>query len=469
MKLVPTLNSLSGRLLIVLGAWTTIALLVMGLAITAYFKSNAERGFENLLQAHAYNLIGAIETDGGQMTASPDFGEPRFSTPLSGWYWAVLDAQDPSKIILNSASIEAEALNIPSADSVPFDETFKRKYSDQRDGITSLRVETQLFLGETTSNLFQVLVAGNRDELDAEIGRITRSVWLFLLAFGIGTLVIGYFAVAVGLKPLTKVQNELGDIREGVSNRLSSDYPEEIQPLAFEINALVDANKAVVERSRTQVGNLAHALKTPLAVIRNERDQPNKRSWDLVAEQTDLMDGQVRNYLDRARISAQRGSTLARTDFEPVVSRILRVMRKLNSSLEFKFDPNPKPIVFRIETHDLEEILGNLVENASRFARNRVVVSVEKLESSGSTDRFATIKIEDDGPGLSAVERERAVLRGERIDESMSGSGLGLSIVKDIATEYGGTFALDRSEAYGGLRACVSLPIVAIKTHNLKN
>ena len=175
------------------------------------------------------------------------------------------------------------------------------------------------------------------------------------------------------------------------------------------------------------------------------------------------MDNQIRNYLDRARISAQRGSTTARTEFAPVLTRIVRVMRKLKDGIQFYFDLAEDELVFRVEEQDLEEILGNLIENASKFAKNEVAVAVVLPKTKSSSIMLADIVIEDDGPGLSDLECQRAMKRGERIDESTSGSGLGLSIVKDIATEYKGTFNLERSPSLGGLKACVSLPIVAIK------
>ncbi len=460
LRLVP--NSLAFRLLFVLGVWTVTALVATGIVISTYFKTNAERSFESLLEAHSYNLIGAIENEDGVLRATPDFGEPRFSAPLSGWYWTVSDSRAPSKPLLNSVFVENENLDIPTSAAIPFDQTFKRHYTHSENDIRSFRVETQLYLGEESSVLYQVMVAGNRDELDDEINRISNNVWLFLTLFGIGTITIGYFAVMFGLKPLARAQRQLGEIREGREEKLGADYPEEIQPLALEINALVEANKTVVDRARTQVGNLAHGLKTPLAVIKNEHQSPNNKSWDLVAEQAGIMDSQIKNYLDRARISAQRGSTTARTEFNPAMSRIIRVMRKLKSEINFSSAPLETEVIFRMEEQDFEEILGNLIENASKFAKSKVLVSMEFPKPISAKVTEAKIVIEDDGPGLSEVECQRALLRGERIDESISGSGLGLSIVKDIVAEYKGTFTLERSKALGGMRACVSLPIVAI-------
>ncbi len=460
-RLIP--KSLAFRLLFVLGLWAAAATILTGIVTSAYLKSNAEQALKERLEEHTRSLVGALEIDGDSFKAVPDLGDPNFSIPLTGWYWAIADSQNPSKILLRSPSIENETLTVPPTASIPFDSSFQRQYTYTQNDIRSLRVETQLFLGEEGSTLYQIIVAGNRDVLDKNIDETSRSVSISLGLFGLGTILIAFFAVKIGLRPLAHAQRQLGEIREGRADSLSSDYPTEIQPLAHEINALIKTNTEVVNRARTQVGNLAHGLKTPLAVIKNERQSPTSKSWDLVADQADIMDNQIRNYLDRARISAQRGNTTARTEFAPVLTRIVRVMRKLKDGIQFSFDLAEDELVFRVEEQDLEEILGNLIENASKFAKNEVAVAVVLPKTKSSSIMLADIVIEDDGPGLSDLECQRAMKRGERIDESTSGSGLGLSIVKDIATEYKGTFNLERSPSLGGLKACVSLPIVAIK------
>ena len=460
-RLIP--KSLAFRLLFVLGLWAAAATILTGIVTSTYLKSNAEQALNERLEEHTRRLVGALEIDGDSFKAVPDLGDPNFSIPLTGWYWAIADSQNPSEILLRSPSIENETLTVPSTASIPFDSSFQRQYTHTQNDIRSLRVETQLFLGEEGSTLYQIIVAGNRDVLDKNIDETSRSVSITLGLFGLGTILIAFFAVKIGLRPLAHAQKQLGEIREGRADSLSTDYPTEIQPLAHEINALIKTNTEVVNRARTQVGNLAHGLKTPLAVIKNERQSPTSKSWELVADQADIMDNQIRNYLDRARISAQRGSTTARTEFAPVLTRIVRVMRKLKDGIQFYFDLAEDELVFRVEEQDLEEILGNLIENASKFAKNEVAVAVVLPKTKSSSIMLADIVIEDDGPGLSDLECQRAMKRGERIDESTSGSGLGLSIVKDIATEYQGTFNLERSPSLGGLKACVSLPIVAIK------
>ena len=278
--------------------------------------------------------------------------------------------------------------------------------------------------------------------------------------FGIGTILATYFVIRFGLQPLSAATDALHEVREGQADSLEGSYPTEIQPLAAEINALITTNRSIVERARTQVGNLAHAVKTPLAVILNEVRPGKDEKSALIADQAELMKSQVQTYLDRARITAQRNNIVSRTPVMPVLTKMLRVMERLAPSISFELARDASDVAFRGEQQDLEEILGNLLENASRFAHSRVLVSVHEGEEGDADATNMSIVIEDDGPGLQASERKEALKRGMRLDESQPGSGLGLAIVRDIAVEYGGSFHLAASKS-GGLKAVIVLPKVS--------
>lgn len=208
-----------------------------------------------------------------------------------------------------------------------------------------------------------------------------------------------------------------------------------------------------------QVGNLAHSLKTPIAVLINESRDMTPAHARLVRAQAETMQAQVQTYLDRARIAAQRGSILARTDAAPAIERLVRVMAKLNRDLKFSTDIEPGDAVLAMETQDFEEALGNLVENAAKFARSEVVVRLRPIPESDGQRPMVRIDIDDDGPGLDEAGMKEAMKRGRRLDESKPGTGLGLSIVGEIASEYKGGFTLARG-ANGGLSARLTLPSV---------
>lgn len=447
-------NSLAYRLLVMTAAWTAIALLVTGLILSTIFRNNTQRDFERLLTAHAFNLMGSFDVDGaGKVTGAPNMGDPRFETPLSGWYWSVVVAESPETLLMYSGSISGDMADLPPPVDKPFDDRFQR-ISEVVDanGNRIRQLEAQLLLGEG-DELYQVLVAGNTVDIEEAVSRFNRTLLLFFVLFGTGTVAATYFVIRIGLRPLSAATDALHDVREGRQQKLEGVYPIEIQPLAGEINALIDTNRSIVDRARTQVGNLAHALKTPLAVIVNEVRSTKNEQADLIGEQAGLMKSQVQTYLDRARIVAQRDVIISRTPVLPVLEKLVRVMQRLAPDIHFDIAQCEPQMIFRGEEQDLEEIFGNLLENASRFAKDRVLINVSDQNAAAQL----RIEIEDDGPGLSADGRKKALKRGIRLDESQPGSGLGLSIVHDIATEYGGKFILEKSDM-GGLKAVIILP-----------
>ncbi|MEM8749425.1 MAG: HAMP domain-containing sensor histidine kinase [Pseudomonadota bacterium] len=449
-------NSLATRLMIAVAIWTAIALTVTGTLLSSANRTNVENGFEDLLRAYADNLIGAIVlAPNGDVQAEPKFGDPRFATPGSGWYWLVAKANEPNKPLVFSASLSGAEIAMPSSSEEPFDEAFIRSYTIVENGQEVQRYESQLFLESEQNTLFQVTVAGNRDAISAPVEEFSQRIWGFFILFGVGTILVMLVAIRLGLRPVVRATRRLTAIRNGKQSYMETDYPTEILPLAGEIDALIDANRSVMERARTQVGNLAHALKTPLAVILNESRSPAEGSLEIAAEQAELMSVQVQNYLNKARISAQRQVSVSRCDSKAVAEQLIAVMRKLNPEVNFTLRAKDPVAELRTDEHDLQEMLGNLLENAARFAKKDV-----KLSISGTAAGKQLITVEDDGEGLSKEECAQALKRGERIDETTEGSGLGLSIVRDTAIEYGGSVELDKSPDLGGLRVKVVLPAV---------
>ena len=268
------------------------------------------------------------------------------------------------------------------------------------------------------------------------------------------------FQVRFGLAPLKRITDSLAAIRSGTAERLSGKFPEEIAPLARETNALIDANKEIVERARTHVGNLAHALKTPLSVMVNEAAARRADPFaEKVLEQADIMRDQVARHLERARLAARHTVVGSLTEVAPVAEALARTMEKIHRdrgiNVEVHADAEAR---FRGERPDLEEMVGNLVDNACKWASSHVTVDVtrEAADAAQAPSRLRII-VEDDGRGLSAAEREQVAKRGRRLDETKPGSGLGLSIVVELATLYGGELKLGTAPL-GGLRAELILP-----------
>jgi signal transduction histidine kinase len=316
-------------------------------------------------------------------------------------------------------------------------------------------LESEVVL-DTNNRVARFIVTGNRNELRAEIKAFQHRVYLYLSLFGIGMILINAIAILLGLRPLDRVRQSLQRVREGSAQRLDGDFPAEIEPLATETNALIDNSRRMIERSRLQVGNLAHSLKTPIAVLQNEGRAIGGKRGKLVIEQTAAMQQQVDHYLRRARIAAQRDSIVFRTPLLQPLQRLVRVMVKLNPDIRIELHTPESDVVFAGETEDFEEIAGNLLENAMKWARSEVSVSLRASDGL-DRDRTAMLVIEDDGPGIPPERASEALKRGRRLDETKPGSGLGLAIVSDLVEEYGGTLELARAEL-SGLKVVVRLP-----------
>ena len=452
-------RSLAFRVVAFSTVWAIVALIVIFTLITTLYRQASERGFDSLLSAHLFNLIGSVGiSDNGELTGSPDLGDLRFSEPNSGWYWSVLPASEGVTGERHSSSM-TEDIPSPSAAEVPFNASFQRTYTTDGLNGEKLQVFESEFVLDARNHVARFRVMGNETELEAEISAFQRRLLTYLSLFGVGMISINAIAILFGLQPLRRVRDALAMVREGTAQRLTGHFPVEIEPLANETNALIENNKRIVERSRTQVGNLAHSLKTPLAVLVNEGRALGGAKGLLIAEQTASMQKQIEHYLQRARVAAQRDSVVYRTPVAPLVERLVRVMQKLNPRTNLSLSTLDEPILFAGEREDLEELLGNLLENAMKWAESAVRVSVRCTPADRAAERF-DIDIEDDGPGIPEEKAREAVKRGRRLDETKPGTGLGLAIVADLVNEYDGTLGLERS-SLGGLRATVRLRSVS--------
>ncbi|MDA4848130.1 ATP-binding protein [Hoeflea poritis] len=457
-------RSLAARVLVIASAWAVIALFVIGILILTLYRNGTERGFRDLLRAQLYNVINSVSLDeNGQLEGTPQLGDLRFSQPGSGWYWIVDIVGDRPPDKLASVSLGDRTLAIPGTDSAPFNERYERIYiSQDSTGQEELVAETEVLLGDN-GEIARFRVAGAMADLNADVSAFSRQLILFLVIFGVGSLLVNAIAILFGLRPLDRIRRSLEEIRAGKTESLEGSFPREIAPLTGEVNALIENNRRIIERARMQVGNLAHSLKTPIAVLLNESRSMEPDQARLVNEQATAMQNQVQHYLDRARIAAQQNSVLVRTDTQKTLQRLMRVMERLNPDTAFELMlPDDSPNL-AMEQHDVEEILGNMLENASKWATGKVRV---RIKATGEMTAAATsesrpmlaISVEDDGPGMEDDQLAEALKRGRRLDESKPGTGLGLSIIKEISEEYKGSVKLGRSDL-GGLSVTVSLPV----------
>jgi signal transduction histidine kinase len=449
-------NSLSVRLIAAAAIWSVVALAAAGLILTSLYRQTVERAFDERLGVYLQTLIGNLASQGPNAPSDPgNLGEQRFELVYSGWYWQVRQPNN-GPVLLTSTSLVSDTLDASKASA-----------TNTVNGITSGAMvgpedQSLRFIDRTIilpAATFDVLIAGDAGELGRQIAAFRNSVIITMAAFGIGLIAAILIQIRWGLRPLDRVRLGLAGLRSGKEERFEGPFPSEIEPLARELNALLESNQQIIERARTQVGNLAHALKTPLSVITNEARSNRSPFADKIAEQAELMRTQVNSYLDRARIAARSTVIGAITEVEPVVARLARAMRRIHDDKGLSIiESVPAGARFKGEQQDLEEILGNLVDNACKWARSKVAILVDYTPAPDQlSDAKLVFRIDDDGPGLTEEQRAEATRRGKRLDESKPGSGLGLSIVTDLVALYGGKFRLARSPD-GGLRAEIELP-----------
>ena len=322
-------------------------------------------------------------------------------------------------------------------------------------GVT-LRAIAQVFTLPGSTRQYSVLVAGNYDELSAEVQSFNRALISSLVLLALGLALAVFVQVRFGLRPLRAMQAKLLAIRQGEVTELKGEYPAELRPVADELNLLIQSNAEIVERARTQVGNLAHALKTPLSVLTNEAAGQETPLAAKVTEQTGLMRDQVSLYLDRARRAARAQGLGAVTEVKPVLEALARTLERINRDKAVTVTVDcAEALKFRGERQDLEEMVGNLMDNACKWAAARVTVSARPAPSAAGRS-LLVIAVEDDGPGLPPELRSQALKRGQRLDETKPGSGLGLAIVRETAAMYNGDVQLDEA-SLGGLRASLTL------------
>ncbi|HJW67784.1 MAG TPA: sensor histidine kinase [Candidatus Binatia bacterium] len=453
------LNSLALRLFFSATTWTVVILVVTGIVLASLYRSAVERAFDRRLGVYLRTLVADVampEENAGKFPQS--MGEPLFDLPLSGWYWQVTRLDAPTPDVRASRSLwDATLPHLADLGASSTPGAAREGYVEGPEGQRLRIVERTIDLGE--EGRYLVAVAGDAAEIDEETRAFDGALVLTFGVLGIVLLLTTTFQVRFGLAPLKRISEGLAAIRSGAAERLEGAFPVEIAPLARETNALIDANREIVSRARTHVGNLAHALKTPISVMINEATGAEPLALK-VREQTEIMRDQVARHLERARLAAARVATIGTvTDVRAVVMGLARSMEKIHHDRGVAIDVDaPEGARFRGERQDLEEMIGNLVDNACKWAQSRVAIEVFPERPDPKDDRrVVRIVVDDDGPGLSPQQREQVARRGRRLDETKPGSGLGLSIVMELAALYGGGLTLGTAPI-GGLRAELIVP-----------
>jgi signal transduction histidine kinase len=455
-------HSLRIRLLAGTLFWIAGTILVAGWGLGTLFRQHVQAQFHAELRTHLDQLTAHItlDTQGRAQLAIP-LSDPRFGRPYSGYYWQVEEVgQGATPVVaplLRSRSLWDVALVAPVDTLAAGDIHVHPVPGPQGKRLELLERSVRIDDGpDGKPHTLRLLVAADADLMDEPVRRFNGALWLALGVLGAGLVLAAVVQVSVGLSPLRALRNALAQVRKGETPRLDGDFPVEVMPLVEEFNTVLAHNAAVVERARTHAGNLAHALKTPLSVLANAAQAKNVQDPELarlVVEQIGVARRQVDYHLARAQAAAATRVPGAKTVLLPVVEGLVRVMQRIHAQRDIAITVQPwsPALAFRGEAQDLQEMLGNLLDNACKWAAHRVEIGAQ------TDGGMLTLTLDDDGPGLDTPQREAVMRRGVRADEQVPGSGLGLAIVVDLARLYGGRVELLDSPL-GGLRAALTLP-----------
>ena len=445
--------------------WAIPILILSAVVLTWLYRTTTYRIFDDPLDSAVTSLIASVDVnENGVVAVSREPLDPRYQRALSGRYWLIgrvgEEARAPLLPLAASRSLYGESLTLDPPVLRELKSNMGEAVRASSQGVDTgetLRIVARQVILPGTEQPVIVLAGADKRAATRDIQRFALTALALMTALCLALIFAVYTQVRVGLSPLFTLRNKVADVREGKAAQVEGVYPPEIAPLAQELNSLITHNKNIVERARTHVGNLAHALKTPLAVLQNEAQGGKTTPSKLVAKQTEIMRQQVDHHLRRARAAARGQAIGVTTPVEEVIEPLTRTLPRIYRDKDLLIDVEAeRQLVFRGAKRDLEDMIGNLMDNAAKWTKSEIKLRAKTDEQRPDMMR---ITIEDNGAGLDPREYEEALKRGARLDEATPGSGLGLAIVDDLARAYKGLFHLSRSDM-GGLQADLILPKV---------
>lgn len=442
-------GSIAASLFWLSAGWLVLALVATGFLLTDLYSRALDNSLSETLDFHVESLAGALLEAGDPASDEIVLTDPRFGRPRSGWYWAIRDADG----VLYNLSTSVVGIDLPVMTG-PVDERGRRSaIMDDAFGTRMRVVERAVTLAPDS---YQIVVTGNLSEILELVGNFRGQAFVVLGAVGVMLAIMSFIVARFAMRPIDRLSAAIESVREGESVAVTGSYPREIAPLAEEVNELLRSNTQIIERARNQVGNLAHGLKTPIAVLRNEAASSKSALAEVVLGESEKMSTMVATYLERARLAARTSVVGKKADATMIMLRLTRVMRKIHPEVTVAFQrPDASLPWFRGDEADLEEMAGNLLDNACKWSKGQVGVRLDAERGDAGT--MLLVRIDDNGPGLSEDDAQKVLRRGVRLDEKTPGSGLGLDIVKELVDVYGGSLALKRS-ALGGLLVELRLP-----------
>lgn len=442
-------GSIAASLFWLTAGWLVVALVTTGFLLSDLYSRALDTSLTETLDFHVESLAGALLDTRDPRDPDIALADPRFERPRSGWYWIIRDG-DSNLVNLSTSVVGIDLQGVAaSADALGrstevIDDAFGTRLRVVQRGVT---------LGDSR---YAITVAGNLTEILRLVDDFRGQAFIVLGAVGLMLAVMSAFVARIAMRPISRLSSAIELVREGDAAEVSGTYPREIAPLAEEVNELLRSNAQIIKRARNQVGNLAHGLKTPIAVLRNEAAARDGALAETVSSETEKMSSLVSTYLERARLAARTSVVGKKSDAAMIIARLARVMRKIHPNVGITLEPPDASLPwFRGDEADLEEVAGNLLDNACKWSGGAVEVRLTAEQGAKGTQLL--VQIEDNGPGLSEGDAEKVLRRGVRLDEKTPGTGLGLDIVKELVDVYGGSLELKRSRL-GGLLVEVRLP-----------
>jgi signal transduction histidine kinase len=449
------MTSLRHRLTIASIVWIAVGVVLLDVLIAAVYRSHVTRQFDDEIASHLDELQRLVEfSPDGKVSLRGALSDPNYDVPLSGYYWEI---QRERTVLARSSSLQGPALRV-SLEEPPN----LGRHMHLIEGPTgTLRAMDRLLWPDAAKPPFHFVIGADQRHLERIVtGFHTTLVWS-LTGFALAMIASAATLIFVALRPLAALRRRLGDVRTGGQKQVQGQFPAEVQPLVDDLNTMISASSNLVARARAQAGNLAHGMKTSLAVLTDEahrlEEQGFTKSSKVILGHCRRMQVQIDHQMARARAAALRAAPGVSASPAKVAMEVVSALGRLYGHRGLRIEQTiPMDMDVACDAQDLSEMLANLVDNACKHARSTVCVSLADRVPPAPE---AEILIEDDGPGLPPEAWEVVTKMGERWDSREQGSGLGLAIVKELATLYGGSVALDRSEL-GGLKACLRLPKV---------
>jgi signal transduction histidine kinase len=432
-------------MIVIAAGWITLLLIGGGIALDRVLTSAVSDNFDNQMEYVLTAMIASAEIGpDGEVRLNRPLGDQRFMEPNSGLYYQI---SGKSQEDFPSRSLWDDPLK-PRYDLPDSKPRFRNSFEFKDE---PLRIVERAITLPDSNTRWSFMVAQSTDELDAQIQELRTTLVTAFAILALGLIILAALQTLYGLWPLRDVRRELAAMRSGQQHRIQNALPDEVMPMVNELNALLDHNETQAEEARRHAGNLAHALKTPLTVIMNSATAKAPDLDETVIREATTMRRQVDHHLARARAVGRRGHSHSRAEVWQSLESVERAVGRLYRHVRLDMAGN-KELAVRVERQDLDEMLGNLIENAAKYGGGSVFVTVE------DSGEMVEIQIEDDGRGIPENDRQRIFDRGVRLDSGKPGTGLGMAIVRDVAEIYNGTIELDESEDMGGLLVRLRLP-----------